>query len=314
MGWDALGELHFLRPLWLGLLPLFPLLAWSVRRATRRPTRTDAVMAPHLARALELGAPARRRFRPVDGVSLIGALAAGAAAGPTWSRVANPLASDSPPMVIAFEVSQTMLAVDAEPARLERARFKIRDLPELRACARTALVAYAGTAHRVLPATEDPQILETFVEPLAPGVMPRDGEDASAALRLARETLGREKRPGVVLFVSDGFDAADLPAFRKNVQSGGPPVLALILGSEAGGPLRAEAGGFVSDAAGRRVVDRLDTGVLSRFERQAGVRVVRASKDRSDLRRIARLSRSLTDRSGSRNGPNEWEDRGWIPM
>ena len=58
--------------------------------------------------------------------------------------------------VIALDLSATMNAVDVQPSRLERAKQKIRDLLALRSGARTALVAYAGSAHTVLPLSDDP--------------------------------------------------------------------------------------------------------------------------------------------------------------
>ena len=62
---------------------------------------------------------------------------------------------DTAPLVIAIDLSQTMDAIDIAPSRLERVKLKVRDLLALRAGARTAIVAYAGSAHIVLPLTDD---------------------------------------------------------------------------------------------------------------------------------------------------------------
>lgn len=307
-----LEAFHFLRPLWLWLLPVFPLIAWRVRGATSDRDEVASFVAVHLSDALTVGGERRRGFQPVDGAVVVGVLAALAAAGPSWTRIANPLANDVPVMVIALEVSETMLAVDVEPTRLERARHKIRDLLELRSGARTALVAYAGTAHRVLPPTEDPEIIRRFVDGLSPDVMPRGGQDATAAIAIARKILAEENESGVILFVGDGFDPADLDAFRSESAAAGPQVMALVLGSEEGGAILAPGGGFASDAEGRRRVDRVDDRVLARFESEGGVEVVRASVERSDLRRIDRESRAALRAHRQQDDQLGWEDRGWV--
>merc|ERR1711960_14392 len=103
-----------------------------------------------------------------------------------------------------------MEASDVAPSRLERGKQKIRDFLDLRAGARTALVAYAGTAHAVLPMTEDPQVMVPYLEGLSPEVMPREGAVAGEALALAQAMLSEEGAPGGVLFVTDSIDPADV--------------------------------------------------------------------------------------------------------
>jgi len=312
--WGAFEAFHFLRPLWLVLLPVFPLIAWVVRRATARREQTARYVTPHLARALTVGGRDRSGFQPVDGVVLVGLLATLAAAGPSWTRVVNPLAPDAPPMVIALEVSESMLAIDVQPSRLERARHKVRDLLERRGAAPTALVAYAGTAHLVLPLTEDPAILRRFVEGLAPPVMPRDGRNGTEALDVARRVLEAADEAGVILFVGGGFDPADLDAFRENREQSGPSILALVLGTQEGGAIQDAKGGFASDSSGRRRVARVDPKVLDRFAGEAKVEIFRATIDASDVRRIDRASQADLLARQQQDDDFEWEDRGWMTI
>jgi Ca-activated chloride channel family protein len=310
----SLEAFHFLRPLWLLAIPLLVLTGWAVRRSTRPRERAPLNLAPHLLSALSVHGEERRRLQPVDGVVIGTILAALAAAGPTWSRVPNPLLADTAPMAVVLEVSETMLAVDIQPTRLERAKQKIRDLLELRAGAPTALIAYAGTAHRVLPLTEDPEILRTFLEGLVPDVMPREGQNASRALEVATGTLSQEASPGIVLFVTDGFDSADIPAFEASKQASGPVTMALVVGTEQGGPIKTRSGGYVSGPDGQRQIDRVDFGVLDRLSALAGTIVIRVSLDRSDLGRIDRKSQALVRDVASRDESADWEDRGWLLM
>ena len=68
-------------------------------------------------------------------------------------------------------------------------------------------MVYAGTAHLVLPPTEDPALLEIFLAALETDLMPVAGRNAAAALALADRLLEKETAAGTVLFITDEFDA-----------------------------------------------------------------------------------------------------------
>ena len=165
---------HFLRPWLLLLLPLIGLIWWSARRRAGRASPPDAHIAPHLAQALMVGKPRGGRLLPIDGVALVLALACLGAAGPTWSRVPDPFVAQTAPLVIALKVTPSMENRDLAPSRLERSRQKIRDLLALRTGARSALIAYAGTAHSVVPMTEDPNVLLPYLDRHSPSGLPLD--------------------------------------------------------------------------------------------------------------------------------------------
>lgn len=279
----AIDAFHFLRPLWLlALLPI-AVLWWSVRSGAtvREPAR--AGIAPHLRAALTVGGTAQRRIKPIDGVALALVLLAIGAAGPTWSRQPDPFAAQSAPLVIALEVTPSMEVSDIAPNRLERAKQKIRDLLDLRAGARTALVAYSGTAHVAVPMTEDPGVMLPYLEGLTPDVMPLDGNRAAQALALAMALQAREAGAGGVLFVSDGLDPADVAALSE-----------------------------LSDHVA--VLSMLPTGQADRgFEALDGVVVIPVSADASDVTRIDRMLTAAQARAAVAESDQPWEDRGqWL--
>ncbi len=282
---DSLAAFHFLRPLWLLLVPAILLLWLRVRRSAGAAGRPPREIAPHLAAALTVGGDSARRFLPIDGVALALLLASLGAAGPTWSRAINPLAAQTAPLAIALQVSESMLDPDIAPNRLERAKHKIRDVIEARTGARTALVAYAGTAHLVAPLTEDPEVLKPFLEALDPAIMPVPGRNATEALALAIAALAPEPVPGAILFVADGLDAADLGAFADNAATESPlPVVALNLGGAAGARELTQAG---------------------------GVAVVDLTPDGADVTEIERRVASAWRAALAGDDAMDWEDRGW---
>lgn len=285
-GLDALAFFHFLRPLWLVLIPAVMLLWWHVRtRATGRPD-PPAGLAPHLADALRVGVHSQLRILAIDGIAITLILVSAAVAGPSWSRIPSPFVAQTAPLAIVLANSESMLLADVAPDRLERAKHKILDLLDARAGARTALITYAGTAHRVVPLSEDPEVLKPFIEGLSPEVMPEDGRNATAALEIARGALADESVPGAILFILDELDAADVPAFEKHASVGGVGVVFLAVGSSP------EA-----------------LGILKRVP---GSSVVELTPDASDVRRVERRVASAYRNALLKDERQQWEDRGWM--
>lgn len=286
---DALQYFHFLRPFWLLAVPLVAVMWWLIR-----PTRTvspplPSAIAPHLARALQVGQHGKLAILPIDSVALALILMTLAVAGPTWSRAPNPLVADTAPLVVAIKVTDTMMQSDLAPTRLDRARFKVLDLIAARSGARTALIAYAGSAHHVSPLTEDPNILRPLLEGLSPKVMPRDGADATAALALAQEVLQGAETGGAILFVLDDLDPSDIAAFNAvgGAADGGPPPTVVFLTTLPMGTVVAQ-------------LDRIKTAT-----------VVPLTADDTDISRIERRVRAGFAAALAGDERLHWQDRGW---
>lgn len=304
---------HFLRPLWLLAMPATAALWWLVRRREARRADVAGFVAPHLRAALTVHREATRGFRPVDGVALVVLAAALAAAGPTWSKQVSPWFEETAPVVVAMEVTDSMRSNDLLPTRLERARFKVEDLIRTRTGARTALIAYAGSAHIVMPPSKDAEVLGTFLESLDPAIMPDPGTRAQAVLPLAREILGDRGAAGTLLFVNDGFEASDLPALAAfAAEPGAPSMAALVVGTEEGGVALLPDGSPVLDGAGERLDTRIDVGMLRRAGSDAEVSVVRAeAAGDGDVRRLVRILESNLRQADDPDAV--WRDRGeWL--
>ncbi|MEM9303716.1 MAG: VWA domain-containing protein [Pseudomonadota bacterium] len=301
---------QFLRPAWLLAVPALLLLWWLLRRRDAAATTAFGPIAPHLASALVVNAGARSGPRPVDAGILAGLLVAVAAAGPTWSRQPSPWFSETAPLVIAVEVSDSMRANDLQPTRLDRARFKIQGLVAARTGARTALIAYSGTAHIVMPPTTDAAVLGPFLESLDPRMMPQPGANAAAVLPLATEMLGAERTIGSILFVNDGFDSTDIPALTEHAATPGTPgLVSLVVGTDAGGVALLPDGSQARSADGSAVDTRIDAALLRRAGDAGAMPVIRADVGDADIRRVLAAVESqlrLADDPDAR-----WRDEGW---
>nr|WP_319387399.1 VWA domain-containing protein [uncultured Roseibium sp.] len=279
-----LAQFHFLRPWWLLALAVIGGLWWYARFRSGPETEMPSVIAPHLAAALTIGAEKRTILRPIDTVALVLALLAVAAAGPTWSRQPNPLVSDEAPLVIALKVSESMMEPDVPPSRLERAKHKIQDLLKERAGAKTGLVAYAGSAHQVVPLTEDPEVLKPFLEGLDPSVMPVKGSAAGNALQLAQKLLDGQEEPGSILFMLDTISSEEQAAISGRGPASGGSLSFWVFNRDAG--------------------DRPDTSGL------ASGRVVTVTADTRDVEQVLRSIDAAYQAALSQDEKAKWRDQG----
>jgi len=308
--WDALDALHFLRPAWLLVLLPTALLAWLQQRAEDPLQRFGALVAPHLLPSLIVNTDeGRRRFRPVHLIVMLLVLGSVGAAGPTWQREPSPFAAETAPVMIALDLSQAMDAIDVAPSRLERAKQKVRDYLDGRPGAKTGLLAYAGSAHLVLPPTEDAAVYATFLDALATRLMPVPGSDPLLALLAAQEALDRQDVAGTIIFVTSSMDT-DQESFANAVATRPYQVMALAVGTRAGGPIRIGDNRFLNDSAGRRVVDSLNPTEFDDLD-TAGVYSTRATVDDTDIRRLLSRTASHLEDALEQDAAQDWMDAGY---
>jgi len=258
---------HFLRPLWLlALLPVAAVVL-LVHRRDSIAARWGGVIAPHLLKNL-IVAPSRSwGISPVYLVGAGMALGIVAMSGPTWRRELPPFVEDKAPLIIALSVSSSMGRTDVAPSRLDRGRQKIRDLLNARAGARSGLVAYAGTAHLVMPLTDDRAVIEPFLSALAPGLMPADGKNAAGAVALAAQSLAAEPVAGTILLVADDLGGADGATLRQAAGRNSIAMLAVSPPQNDGDVAGLDAVRVTIDGADVRALERR---IETRFQAAQG--------------------------------------------
>ena len=292
-GSSALLSFAFLRPLWLLGLLLLPLIPWAWRRFGRS-SGWERYIAPEKLRYLDIETSTTRPW--LGALSLIGlALALLALAGPSWRSVPLPVKQPRNAMVIAFDLSPSMLASDLTPDRLTRARLKLIDLLRLRKEGETALIAYADDAYRVSPLTDDAATIEALVPSLHPNVMPGSGSHVEAAAVMARELLeGASLETGLLLIITDGIEPS---AFAAIEQAIGPSIALCILGvgTTDAAPIPLPRGGFMRDAQGQAILAKLNRRDLVQLAERHGGCYADLQTDDADLETI---QRSLETRLG----------------
>jgi Ca-activated chloride channel family protein len=306
-------EFHFLRPWWL-LSLLVPIgILWFSSRSGDIRSRWKGTIAPHLLDSLIVGGKRGPRIQPSWLLAVALALSAFAAAGPTWQREQPPFVEDTAALVIAVDLSPTMDAVDISPSRLERAKLKIRDIVADRGGARTAVIAYAGSAHTVLPLTEDASLIETYTDALATRIMPVDGRNTTKALELADDMLSKENSSGTILFITDGVERTSFNAFGRKSENG---LVVLGIGTAEGGLVKTTNGTFLTGPGGNRILAKLDLEGLKDLHALTGAEVATVTDDDTDVRWIAQKIRTNFAQKQAKEG-DRWRDIGWwmvIPL
>ena len=306
-----LAALHFLRPWWLLLIVpgiLLPLL-WLRRHDLRR--QLNGIIAPHLVEHLMIMPAEARRLRPVHVLGATLVLSAVAAAGPTWRQDIPDFLDDRAPLIIAVDLSPSMDADDVPPSRLAAARHTLHDLVMRRGGARTALIAYAGTAHLVLPATEDPGLLDTFIQALATDLMSTPGKDVLAVIGQALRLLDAEKTPGTLLLLTDGADASQFDAIARRLTGTQLQVLVMAVGSQPTGPLRDTKGMPRLDAQGRPVQGDFDAQGLNGLAKAASAPLGSLVLNDDDLDWVELHARQHFKAASAEADQVRWKDAGY---
>ncbi len=263
---ELFNNFHFLRPLWLLALIPAALLCYRLSRNSSGSIRWREFISPHLLPYLldeETGA--RRRW-PYWGLFFLWCTASLAAAGPTWQRIPQPVEQNSNHLVIAWDMSPSMLAQDLAPSRLQRSRLKLIDLLQSRREGQAALVAYAGDAHTVTPLTDDVQTIVNLLPALSPTVMPSVGSNPESAIELSQQLLrDAGALTGDMLLVTDGIATDAFDHIVRLARESRYRLTIWGVGTTEGAPIPLPNGGFARDSAGNMVVPQLNQSELDQL-------------------------------------------------
>lgn len=310
---EAWHQFHFLQPWWLLGLLVLPLLMWAGMHSAGEQSALKRLVDPQLLPHL-LGGRQRRTRVPACLLALGWALGVLALAGPTWSRVAAAMFNDRAAQVVALSLSQHMLARDVSPSRIERARYKVRDLLQANQDGLNGLIGYAGQAFVVAPLTSDAHSLDALLEAMAPDVMPVDGDNAAQAIEQGVKLIrGAKLAGGSIVLVTDQADDAAQAAARAALSSG-IHVSVLGIGATQGAPVPQAGGGFVHDEQGNILIARRDDPSLRALAAAGGGSYVTMSADNQDVAALhAQLHPAQHASIAMGQEADVWQDRGpWL--
>ena len=281
---------HWQRPLWLVLTPLLGFLLWKLWHREQRAGRWQALLPAAFQAALLTATQGRSSRLPWLALGLAWLLALLALLGPSWQRIEQQNPKPADPLVVLLELTPEMLASDASPNRLAQAKRKLLDLLEARQDAQTAIVVYAGSAHTVVPLSDDLSTSRNLIDALNPGIMPEPGKRADLAIVKAMQLLERGAQgSGRLLLLTSGLSASERQTIAQTLGRSAERLHILGIGSAQGAPIIQEDGSFLKDQQGAILLPRLDSVGLKRFATEVGGQYQGVTLDETDLRNLGLL-------------------------
>ncbi len=290
------------------LLPLAGLLFWFFRRAQRR--RIARFGDPDIIRPLMPEASPRRvRNKFILLVSALG-LMVFALAQPQFGAKLREVKRTGIEIILAVDVSNSMLAEDFAPNRLERTKNAVGRLIEQLEKDRIGMVVFAGEAYVQLPITSDYISAKGFVKGLSPGLVPVQGTSMQRAIELAiRSFSDQSHKSRAIILITDGESHDDDPiAAAQMAREAGIRIFTVGIGTEQGAPITID-GEMMKDSTGNIVVSRLDEQMLQQIAVLTGGSYVRATPQSLGLDEILRQINSMEKKEFSSMAFSEYNDQ-----
>ncbi|WOH38634.1 VWA domain-containing protein [Thalassotalea fonticola] len=216
-----LADFHFIRPWWLlAIIPLYLFMRFVVKSEDSLSQWQDH-MSDTMIYHLAIKEQQKRRLTPKKLFMLFAVLITLVMAGPTWQQQPTPFFTDESVLIIGLDVSASMNSSDVQPSRLLRAKQKVNEVLQKRGDAKTALIAFAGSAHVAMPITQDKEMIRHFLDVLDSSIMPASGKVPQSVLPAAETLLAQVKAPSSILLLTDQTNQLAVNGF-KNLLTGTP--------------------------------------------------------------------------------------------
>jgi Ca-activated chloride channel homolog len=171
-------------------------------------------------------------------------------------------------MILALDVSNSMLATDISPNRLERAKQAINSLVNKMKDDKIGLIVFAGDAYTQLPITSDYISAKMFLSNISPNFVSKQGTAIGKAIDLASKSFSQvEEASKVIVIISDGENhEGDAVDAAKAAAEKGITIFTIGMGSTQGSLIPKKNGsGFVTDRQGNPVTTRMNPEMLNQI-------------------------------------------------
>jgi Ca-activated chloride channel homolog len=194
-------------------------------------------------------------------------------------------------IIIALDVSNSMLCEDIQPNRLERAKQSISRLIDQFVDDKIGLIVFAGDAYTQIPVTNDYLSAKMFLSTVSPDMVSKQGTAIGAAIDLAMRSFSPNMEESkAMIIISDGENHEDDPIEKANEAAEARIIIHTIgIGSVDGSPIPLIIDGrkdFLKDIDGNTVVTRLDENILKELAVITGGKYTRATNTNIGLNDI----------------------------
>ena len=222
-----------------------------------------------------------------------------ALAGPQMGTRLEKIVAKGVDVMVAVDVSNSMLAEDLRPNRMEVARRALTQLIERLQGDRLGIVVFAGTAYTQLPITADKSAAKLFLGNIGPGMVSAQGTAIGGAISTAARSFKPDGAKGrAIIVISDGESFEDDGEAAARVAAGeGIVVNTIGLGTLAGAPIPERRGeqvlGFKKDKEGNTVISKLNEDMLRRVAEAGNGEYVLATNSGTGIEAMVERLRSM---------------------
>ena len=220
-------------------------------------------------------------------------------------------------IIVALDVSRSMLAEDIKPSRLEKAKHEIATIIDKLKGDRIGLIAFAGEAFVQCPLTLDYGAAKMFLDAMSTDLIPLQGTNISEAIALAIKSFNqRERKHKVLLLITDGEDhSGNALKMAEAAEKEGIVIYTVGIGSREGVPIPEfddkgnKTGGFKKDKEGKVVTTKLDEVLLEKIALQTNGKYYRATPGEAELTKIYKAISGLEKKELGSKQFTQFEDR-----
>ena len=290
--------IYLAQPLYLLLILLIPLMYiayWLMRRWRKR--RIARFGDPDLVSSLAPLVPRRKGWLKLTLISLALLFFAIGMARPQLGAILKEKQVRGAEIMVVLDVSNSMLAEDYSPNRLERAKLAISKLVDELQGDRIGLIIFAGESFVQLPVTSDYVSAKIFLSSITTESVPVQGTAMGEAIRTAIKSFTSESENSrAIILITDGENHEDDPvAAARDAVDMGARVFCIGVGSPEGKPIPVD-GELLKDKDGNIVVTRLDEATLKEVASAGKGLYVRAGNTEFGLNPVIDEIRSLDEK------------------
>ncbi len=220
---------------------------------------------------------------------------------PQWNEIESPIPHEGRDVLIALDISRSMLAQDVSPNRLEYAKEKIRKLLKRLKSERVGLMLFSGSTFLQCPLTEDKSAFLMFLNSVDVETISSGTTAFDQAIKEAIAVFEKmpERKSKLLIIFTDGEDfSSNLASIKKRAASIGLHIITVGVGTAQGAPIplydaQGKQNGHQLDAKNNVVISRMNEGILHRLAEDTGGLFVPISSDDGDIKAMNRFISSF---------------------
>ncbi len=241
-------------------------------------------------------------------------------AGPQFGSKLRKVKREGIEMIFAIDVSNSMMAEDIKPNRLERAKQAISKLIDKLHNDKIGLIVFAGDAYTQLPITTDYSAAKMFLSTVSPAIVPKQGTAIGAAIKLGMNSFSPDNtKSKALIIITDGENHEDNPvAMAEKAKEKGIVVYTIGMGLPKGAPIpvvnRNGQRDFKTDRNGKIVITKLDEKMLQEIASAGNGIYIRANNSNAGINTLYKKINKMDKTEIESKIYSEYDERFQYPI